>query len=95
MILRQETQNYSIFALIQNTHFPESGSRKRFQGSGMRAIDSPHEITPQKYDFEGEISKFFDFRFHTHIFFPESGPRKHFHASEMRAIDFSHNFIPI
>ena len=24
---------------------PESGSRKRFQGSRMRAIDSPHKIT--------------------------------------------------
>src|SRR3569833_814013 len=33
-----------------NTHiyFPESGSRKRFQGSGMRAIDSPHKITPRR-----------------------------------------------
>ena len=43
---------------------------------------------PQKYDFEGEIWKFFDFRFNTHIYFPESGSRKHFHVSGMRAIDF-------
>ena len=56
----------------------------------MRAIDSPHEITPQKYDFEGEILKNFDFLFNIHTYFPESGSRKHFHASEMRAIDFSH-----
>jgi hypothetical protein len=28
-------------------HFsPESGSGKRFHASGMRAIDSPHKITP-------------------------------------------------
>jgi hypothetical protein len=27
--------------------FPESGSGKHFQGSGMRAIDSPHKITPR------------------------------------------------
>ena len=55
----------------------------------MRTIDFPHKITPQKYDFEGEISQFFDFRFNTHIYFPESGSRKHFHVSGMRAIDFS------
>src|SRR6478752_5569539 len=32
-----------------NTHsyFPESGSGKHFQASEMRAIDSPHEITPR------------------------------------------------
>ena len=35
-----------------HNHFPESGSRKHLQASGMRAIDSPHEITPQKDDFE-------------------------------------------
>src|SRR3954465_15409465 len=33
------------FSLQYTDSFPESGSRKRFQGSGMRAIDSPHEIT--------------------------------------------------
>jgi hypothetical protein len=51
-------------------------------------------MIPQKYDFEGEISKFFDFRFNTHIYFPESGSRKHFYASGMRAIDFSHKITP-
>jgi hypothetical protein len=49
---------------------------------------------PQKYDFEGEISKSFDFRFDTHTYFPESGSRKHFQAYGMRAIDFSHDFTP-
>jgi hypothetical protein len=50
---------------------------------------------PQKYDFEEEIWKFFDFRFNTHIYFPESGSMKHFHASGMFAIDFYHDFTPI
>ena len=45
MILRQETQNFSIFASI-HIYFPESGSGKHFQASGMHTIDSPHEITP-------------------------------------------------
>jgi hypothetical protein len=31
-----------------NTHsyFPESGSRKHFHASGMRAIDFSHDFTP-------------------------------------------------
>ena len=29
-------------------NFPESRSRKRFQGSGMRAIDFSHKITPKR-----------------------------------------------
>ena len=36
---------FSIFTSIHI--FPESGSRKHFQDSGMRAIDSPHETTPR------------------------------------------------
>src|SRR4051812_7453192 len=28
--------------------FFDSGSEKRFQASGMRAIDSPHKFTPRK-----------------------------------------------
>jgi hypothetical protein len=31
MILRQETQHFPIFASIQNNHFPESGSGKRWK----------------------------------------------------------------
>ena len=52
------------------------------------AQSTPHMKLPPEYDFEGEISKFFDFRFNTHIYFPESGLRKHFCAYVMRAIDF-------
>ena len=48
-------QNFHIFASIKNTHFPESGTEKPFQASGMRAIDSLHEITPRNINFEGEI----------------------------------------
>jgi hypothetical protein len=33
------------FRLNTPTIFPESGSRKRFHASGMRAIDSSHKIT--------------------------------------------------
>ena len=35
------------FSLQCTDSFSESGSRKHFQGSGMRAIDSPHKITPR------------------------------------------------
>ena len=35
------------FSLQYTNFFPESGSRKHFQDSGMRAIDFPHEITPR------------------------------------------------
>ena len=35
------------FSLQCTDSFPESGSKKHFQGSGMRAIDSPHKITPR------------------------------------------------
>jgi hypothetical protein len=80
------------FRFDTHSYFHESGSRKHFQDSGMRAIDSPHEII---YDFEGEISKFFDFRFNTHIYFPESRSRNHFHASGMHVIDFPHDFTPV
>ena len=49
-------ENYLFSYLLRNakkdtflfkSHFPpKSGSGKRFQSSGMRAIDSPHKITP-------------------------------------------------
>jgi hypothetical protein len=35
------------FSLQYIDSFPESGSRNRFKGSGMRAINSPHKITPK------------------------------------------------
>ena len=39
---------YTNFSRFQYTDsFPESGSRKHFQGSGMRAIDSSQSITPR------------------------------------------------
>ena len=34
------------FSLQYTKTNPESGSRKRFQGSEVRAIDSSHKITP-------------------------------------------------
>ena len=46
MIL-EENPKFSYFRFNKNTHFPESGTEKPFQASGMRAIDSPHEITPR------------------------------------------------
>ena len=68
------------------------------QGSIFKIRECAQSISriklPPEMRFEGEISKFFDFRFNTHIYFPESGSRKHFHASGMRAIDFSHDFTP-
>ena len=79
-----------------NTHsyFPESGSRKRFQGSGMRAIDLSHEITPRNMILREKFQKIFDFRFNTHIYFPDSGLGKRFQASGMRTIDSPHEIIP-
>src|SRR4051794_37798764 len=43
-----------------NTHsyFPESGSGKRFQASRMRAIDSPHEITPRNIILREKFENF-------------------------------------
>ena len=40
------------------TIFPESGSRKRFHVSGMRAIDFSHKITSRKVIF-AQIKKIF------------------------------------
>ena len=57
-----------IFASIQNTHFPESGSEKHFQASEMRAIDSPHKITPRKMILRQETQNFSIFAsIHTYI----------------------------
>jgi hypothetical protein len=39
----QKTTNFAS----KTQFFPESGSGKHFQGSGMHAIDSPHKITPR------------------------------------------------
>jgi hypothetical protein len=43
-----------------NTHsyFPESGSRKHFQASEMRAIDSSHEITPKNMILREKFQNF-------------------------------------
>jgi hypothetical protein len=70
-----------MFDFRFNTHsyFPESGLRKHFQASEMRAIDSPHEITPQKYDFEGTIQNFSIFASIYTSIFPEE---KRFQTSE-------------
>jgi hypothetical protein len=51
----------TIFA-SKTQFFPESGSRKHFQDSGMRTIDSPHKITSYGVVFEKILRKFFDFR---------------------------------
>jgi hypothetical protein len=56
--------------------FPESG--KRFQGSGMHAIDSPHKITPRKMILRQETQNFSIFASIQNTHFPETG--KHFQA---------------
>ena len=38
--------------------YPESGSGKRFQASRMRAIDSPHEITPRNMMLREKFQNF-------------------------------------
>ena len=53
------------FSLQYTDSFPESGSRKRFQGLRMRAIDSPHKITP-KGSLVKKIKKIF-FRKNLHV----------------------------
>jgi hypothetical protein len=40
-----ETRNFFDFRVNTPNPFPESGSRKRFHASGMRAIDFLHKIT--------------------------------------------------
>ena len=44
--------NFHIGLFNTLTQFPESGPRKHFHASGMRAIDSPHKITRKKSLFE-------------------------------------------
>jgi hypothetical protein len=56
------------FRVNTPTSFPESGSRKDFHASGMRAIVGVRWCT-------GEKRKFIDFRVNTPILFPESGSR--------------------
>jgi hypothetical protein len=57
MILRQESQTFSTFASIQNTHFPESGSGKRFQ-----------IFASKKHEKTAKIPAFFD----TFLYYPNS-----------------------
>ena len=54
-------RNFKIFDFRFNTHiyFPESGSRKHFYASGMRAIDFSHKITPRNVIFLKNVEKFF------------------------------------
>jgi hypothetical protein len=35
-----------------HSYFPELGSRKHFQASGMRTIDTSHKISPNRVTFE-------------------------------------------
>ena len=42
-----ENRNFFDFHFNTPTPFPESESMKRFHASEMRAIDSPHKITPR------------------------------------------------
>jgi hypothetical protein len=44
MIINFEEQEIYIFIFVL-TRYPESGSKKRFHTLGVRAIDSPHQIT--------------------------------------------------
>jgi hypothetical protein len=50
-----------MFNFRFNTHiyFPESGSRKHFYASEMRAIDFLHKITPRNVIFLKNVEKFF------------------------------------
>jgi hypothetical protein len=69
-----------IFASIQNTNFPESGSRKHFQAYTMRAIDSSHEITPIDMILRQKIQYFLIFAsIHTSI----SMNQGHFYEDSM------------
>src|SRR3954465_4963214 len=46
------------FRFNTRSYFPESGSGKRFQASGMRAIDFPHEITPRNMILREKFQNF-------------------------------------
>jgi hypothetical protein len=49
--------------------YPESGPGKRFQASGMRAIDFSHEITPRNMILREKFENFSIFAsYHTSIF---------------------------
>ena len=52
LILIQENRSVFDFRFNTHTYFPESGSGKRFQASGMRTIDSSHKISPHRVIFE-------------------------------------------
>ena len=53
------------------TNFPESG--KRFQASGMRAIDSPHKITPRNMILRKKFQNFSIFASIYTSIFPNQG----------------------
>jgi hypothetical protein len=52
-----EKRKFFDFHVNTPNPFPESGSRKRFYASGMRAIYFPHKTTPDRC-FQGEIEIF-------------------------------------
>ena len=54
------------------TSFPESGSKKRFHASGVRAIDSPHKIAPKGY----LLKKIFDIFTSAFLFLLSAPPRR-------------------
>ena len=91
MILEEKIQNFHIFASIKNTHFPESGSRKHFHASGMRAINFSPRNYPKKSVFRRKSEKFSRWNAVLPWF---SGSSLIFHASKMRAIDFSPRNYP-
>ena len=47
-------------------HDPDSGSRKHFHSSGVRAIDSPHQITPKGSLVKKILKNFFE-KMHTSL----------------------------
>ena len=76
-----------IFRFNTHSYFPESGSRKQFDVSGMRWINFSHKITLRTMILEEKCKIFASIQ---NIHFPKSGPRKHFQASGMRAINSPH-----
>src|SRR5690349_3325030 len=49
---QMKNSKFSYFRFNTHSYFPESGSGKRFQASGMHAIDSSHKIRPNRVIFE-------------------------------------------
>ena len=58
LILIQGNKSVYWSENITCTNFPESESEKRFLVSGMRAIDSPHEIIPRNMILREKFQNF-------------------------------------